>query len=63
MNRAQAVLAEWDAHIAAHGKAAPGEAKRDAAIAALFPDYEALRQRLAKDASSTVTPFRPRGPP
>ncbi|MGW7094924.1 hypothetical protein [Streptomyces sp. NPDC054874] len=35
MNRAQAVLAEWDAHIAAHGKATPGEAKRDAAIADL----------------------------
>ncbi|MFD5516372.1 hypothetical protein [Streptomyces sp. NPDC127066] len=35
MNRARAVLAEWDAHIAAHGKATPGEAKRDAAIADL----------------------------
>lgn len=35
MNRAQAVLAEWDAHIAAHGKATPGEAKRDTTIADL----------------------------
>ncbi|MGW7575670.1 hypothetical protein [Streptomyces sp. NPDC054765] len=90
MNRAQAVPAEWDAHIAARGKATPGEAKRDAAIAhlkrrltaktqectllekklkaaqtaiaALFHDNEALRQQRAKDASTTVTPFRPRGP-
>lgn len=35
MNRAQAVLAEWDAHIAAHGRATPGEAKRDTTIADL----------------------------
>ncbi|MGW8330570.1 hypothetical protein ACWGLE_22080 [Streptomyces sp. NPDC055897] len=35
MNRAHAILAEWDAHIAAHGKATPGEAKRDATIADL----------------------------
>jgi hypothetical protein len=84
------VLAEWGAHIAAHGKATPGEAKRDAAIAdlkkrltaktqecallekklkaaqtaiaALFHDNEAIRQQLAKDASITVTPFRPCGP-
>ncbi|MEV7190163.1 hypothetical protein, partial [Kitasatospora sp. NPDC093102] len=35
MNRAHAVMAEWDAHIAAHGKTIPGEAKRDAAIAEL----------------------------
>ncbi|MDG5807235.1 hypothetical protein P9869_32130 [Streptomyces ossamyceticus] len=32
MNRAHAILAEWDAHLAAHGKATPGEAKRDATI-------------------------------
>ncbi|MER5942426.1 hypothetical protein ABT121_34550 [Streptomyces sp. NPDC001928] len=90
MNRAQAVLAEWDAHIADHGKAIPGEAKRDAAIddlkkrltaktrecpllekklkaaqtaiAALFHDNEALRQQLAKDVATTVTPLRRRGP-
>ncbi|MGI3202499.1 hypothetical protein ACRJ4W_37305 [Streptomyces sp. GLT-R25] len=35
MNRAHAVLAEWDAHLAAHGRVTPGEAKRDAAIADL----------------------------
>ncbi|MDT0453114.1 hypothetical protein [Streptomyces hesseae] len=90
MNRAQAVPAEWDAHIAAHGKATPGEARRDAAIAdikkrltaktqectllekklkaaqtaiaALFHDNEALRQQLAKDASSTVREREMHGP-
>ncbi|MFF4410355.1 hypothetical protein [Streptomyces sp. NPDC001404] len=41
MNRAHAILAEWDAHIVAHGKASPGEAKRDAAIAD-------LKKRLTK---------------
>ncbi|MGW8992534.1 hypothetical protein ACWGRF_21730 [Streptomyces zhihengii] len=35
MNRARTILAEWDAHLAAHGKATPGEAKRDATIADL----------------------------
>ncbi|MDL2081600.1 hypothetical protein QNN03_34750 [Streptomyces sp. GXMU-J15] len=90
MNRAHAILAEWDAHLAAHGKATPGEAKRDAtiadlkkrltkktqectllekklkaahtAIAALFHDNEALRQQHQGDVSTTVTPFRSRGP-
>ncbi len=32
MNRAPSVLAEWDAHLATHGKTIPGEARRDAAI-------------------------------
>ncbi|MFE7111201.1 hypothetical protein ACFU98_32535 [Streptomyces sp. NPDC057575] len=41
MNRAHAILAEWDAHLAAHGKVTPGEAKRDAAITD-------LKRRLAK---------------
>ncbi|WP_413115316.1 hypothetical protein ACK1X7_17475 [Streptomyces sp. CY1] len=41
MNRAHAILAEWDAHLAAHGKTTPGEAKRDAAIAD-------LKKRLTK---------------
>ncbi|MEU9708587.1 hypothetical protein AB0E21_08255 [Streptomyces sp. NPDC047967] len=41
MNRAHAILAEWDAHIAAHGKVTRSEAKRDAAIAD-------LKKRLAK---------------
>lgn len=35
MNRAHEILAEWDAHIATHGKTTPGESKRDAAIADL----------------------------
>ncbi|MFE0029963.1 hypothetical protein [[Kitasatospora] papulosa] len=35
MNRAKTILAEWDAHITANGKATPGEAKRDASIADL----------------------------
>ncbi|MDG9714878.1 hypothetical protein [Streptomyces sp. DH10] len=33
MNRAQDVLAEWDAHIAQHGKTTPREAQRDTTIA------------------------------
>ncbi|MFE7043425.1 hypothetical protein ACFU9X_29495 [Streptomyces atratus] len=41
MNRAYALLAEWDAYLAAHGKATPGEAKRDATIAD-------LKKRLTK---------------
>ncbi|QES17508.1 hypothetical protein DEJ45_24320 [Streptomyces venezuelae] len=35
MNRAHAILAEWDAHLATHGKTTPNEAKRDAVIADL----------------------------
>ncbi|MFE0739642.1 hypothetical protein ACFW2N_32715, partial [Streptomyces sp. NPDC058855] len=35
MNRAHAVLAEWDEHLATHGKTTPGEAQRDSAIAEL----------------------------
>ncbi|MFF8548884.1 hypothetical protein ACF07Z_18630 [Streptomyces albidoflavus] len=41
MNRAHAILTEWDAHLAAHGKATPGEAERDAAISD-------LKKRLTK---------------
>lgn len=41
MNRAHAILAEWDSHIAAHGKSTPSEAKRDATIAD-------LKKRLTK---------------
>jgi hypothetical protein len=29
MNRATAVMAEWDAHVAQHGRRTPGEARRD----------------------------------
>ncbi|MFD9418774.1 hypothetical protein ACFWC9_29255 [Streptomyces goshikiensis] len=32
MNRARAILAEWDAHLAEHGKVSPGEGRRDAEI-------------------------------
>ncbi|MEU9256608.1 hypothetical protein AB0D66_33140 [Streptomyces sp. NPDC048270] len=35
MNRAYAVLADWDAYIATHGKTTPGESQRDATIANL----------------------------
>ncbi|MDJ0340183.1 hypothetical protein QMK19_05655 [Streptomyces sp. H10-C2] len=35
MNRAHKILAEWDAHLAVHGKVTPGESKRDATIADL----------------------------
>lgn len=41
MNRAKTVLAEWDAHILANGKATAGEAKRDATI-------DDLKKRLTK---------------
>ncbi|MCX4826235.1 hypothetical protein OG883_42000 [Streptomyces sp. NBC_01142] len=41
MNRAHTILAEWDAHVAAHGKTTPGEAQRDATITE-------LKRRLAK---------------
>ncbi len=88
MNRAPSILAEWDTHIATHGKTTPGEAQRDAtigtlkkrltakteectllrkkldaaatAIAALHRDNEALRDQLARDASTKVSPIRPR---
>lgn len=38
--RAKAVLADWDAHIEAHGSRTPGEARRDA-------DIDDLRRQLA----------------
>lgn len=41
MNRAHAVMAEWDNHVAAHGKKTAGEAQRDAAIIE-------LKRRLTK---------------
>ncbi|MFJ4673306.1 hypothetical protein [Kitasatospora purpeofusca] len=41
MNRGKAILAEWDAHLAVHGKTTSGEAKRDATIAD-------LKKRLTK---------------
>ncbi|MCX4744513.1 hypothetical protein OG455_03090 [Kitasatospora sp. NBC_01287] len=41
MNRAAAILAEWDNHVAEHGTATPGEARRDDEIAQ-------LRRKLAE---------------
>ncbi|WP_030303243.1 hypothetical protein [Streptomyces katrae] len=41
MNRAQPILAEWDAHVAAQGSATAGEASRDAEISR-------LRKRLSE---------------
>lgn len=35
MNRATSILAEWDSHIADHGAATPGEARRDDEITRL----------------------------
>ncbi|UQX04732.1 hypothetical protein [Streptomyces sp. RerS4] len=35
MNRAQPILAEWDARIAEHGKTTVGETRRDAEISRL----------------------------
>ncbi|MCC9708220.1 hypothetical protein E4N62_24945 [Streptomyces sp. MNU76] len=40
MFRAKVVLADWDAHIIAHGSLTPGEARRDA-------DIDDLRRQLA----------------
>ncbi len=59
MNRAVAVMAEWDAHVAAHGRRTAGEARRDADLAELskkLKDKTAecteLQHRL--DAAATV---------
>ncbi|WP_246201347.1 hypothetical protein [Streptomyces alboniger] len=35
MNRAHTILAEWDAHVAKHGTATRGEARRDEEISEL----------------------------
>ena len=35
MNRAHTILAEWDDHVAEHGTATPGEARRDEEISEL----------------------------
>jgi uncharacterized protein involved in exopolysaccharide biosynthesis len=45
MNRAHAVLAEWDEHLATHGKTTPGEAQRDSAIADLKKRLTAKTQQ------------------
>lgn len=41
MNRAGAILAEWDTYVAEHGSATPGEARRDEEI-------RELRRKLAE---------------
>ncbi|WP_405436316.1 MULTISPECIES: hypothetical protein [Streptomyces] len=41
MNRATAILAEWDSHIAEHGTTTPGEARRD-------DEITRLRRKLAE---------------
>lgn len=53
MNRAHALLAEWDEHVATNGKVTAGEAKRDATIAALTKrlaektqEYSLLEKKL-----------------
>jgi chromosome segregation ATPase len=59
MNRATAVMAEWDAHITEYGKRTVGETRRDADLAALSKKLKdktrectELQQRL--DAAATV---------
>lgn len=59
MNRASAVLAEWDAHVAEHGRRTVGEARRDGELAELNQKLKAktaecaeLRRKL--DAAATV---------
>lgn len=59
MNRATRVMAEWDAHLAQHGRRTPGEARRDADLAELTrklrnknAECAELRRRL--DAAAIV---------
>ncbi|MEU8934800.1 hypothetical protein AB0D30_33555 [Streptomyces sp. NPDC048409] len=48
MNRAQTILAEWDKHLAQHGSATPGEARRDEEI-------RSLRRKLTKKTRECTT--------
>lgn len=59
MNRATAVMAEWDAHITEHGKRTQGEARRDAELAELtrrlaVKARECTQLQAKLDASATV---------
>ncbi|MDN3259815.1 hypothetical protein QWJ26_08310 [Streptomyces sp. CSDS2] len=45
MNRAQDILAEWDAHMVQYGKTTPREAQRDATIADLRRKLTAKTQQ------------------
>ncbi|MBT2459034.1 hypothetical protein [Streptomyces sp. ISL-86] len=48
MNRAQPILAEWDAHIAERGKTTAGEARRDAQITHLRKKLAAKAQECTQ---------------
>lgn len=48
MNRAQAILAEWDEHLAQHGSATSGEARRDEEI-------RQLRRKLTEKTRECTT--------
>ncbi|MBZ4321226.1 hypothetical protein [Streptomyces huiliensis] len=59
MNRATAVLAEWDSHVAAHGTTTSGETRRDEEIAKLHRkvadktrECTLLKQRLTAAATA-----------
>jgi hypothetical protein len=59
MNRAAAVMAQWDAHVAEHGKRTQGEARRDAESADLTRRLAAKTQECTRlqaklDAAATV---------
>lgn len=64
MNRADEVMAEWDAYVAQHGRRTKGESQRDAEIAELTRKLKAktaqcteLNRRL--DAAATVIAVPP----
>lgn len=48
MNRAQTILAEWDDHLAQHGCATPGEARRD-------DEIRELRRKLTEKTCECTT--------
>lgn len=54
MNRAHAVTAEWDAHLAVNGKTTPGEAQRDARLEAKTQECTLLSNKL-KAAATAIT--------
>lgn len=52
MNRAHTILEEWDLHVAEHGSATPGEARRDEEIAE-------LKRKLAEKTRECTTLQQP----
>ncbi|WP_327735428.1 hypothetical protein OG749_17945 [Streptomyces nojiriensis] len=48
MNRAHSILTEWDEHLARHGSATPGEARRD-------EDIRELRRKLTEKTRECTT--------